>query len=61
LWKRAIKYIEWFSTGDKPMARSRIAGLIAACGESNTNLLLLHAEALPPTFSNSKPGVGKAG
>lgn len=51
------KYIECFST-ETPIGTEQDAlDLIAACGESNTNLLLLHAEAFAADFFKLKTGV----
>lgn len=51
------RYIEVFSC-EEPVATTKDAlDLVAACGENDTNLLLLHAEALSDDFFKLRTGV----
>jgi DNA-binding PadR family transcriptional regulator len=55
--KNTKKYIECISA-EKPINTEKDAlDLIAACGENDTNLLMLHAEALSDEFFKLKTGL----
>ncbi|MDF9407788.1 DUF4180 domain-containing protein [Pelotomaculum isophthalicicum JI] len=55
--KNNNKYIECFSTETPIRKEQDVLDLIAACGENNTNLLMLHAEALATDFFKLKTGL----
>lgn len=50
-------YIECFSADTPIQSEQDVLNLIAACGENNTNLLLIHSEALAEDFFKLKTGI----
>lgn len=52
-----IKYIEIFSSVTPIITEQDALDLVALCGEHNTNLLMLHSEAISDDFFKLKTGV----
>lgn len=53
----AMKYIEIFSCATPISTEQDALDLVALCGENNTNLLMLHSEAISDDFFRLKTGV----
>lgn len=55
--KNGKKYIECFSAKTPIQSEQDALDLIMVCGENNTNLLLIHSEALAENFFKLKTGI----
>jgi len=55
--KNEKKYIECFSAETPIQWEQDVLNLIAACGENNTNLLLIHSEAVAEDLFKLKTGI----
>ncbi|MFX4262476.1 DUF4180 domain-containing protein [Pelotomaculum propionicicum] len=55
--KNTKKYVECFSAEKPVHSEQEALDLIAACGENDTNLLMIHAEALSDDFFKLRTGL----